>query len=101
MSGPNVRWVASSIGRYNVARSLSADTRPSARSRKFCASISGISGRSRKRNRVAHVGEARNVSNGALEAEAKTRVRYRTVAAQISVPAIVLFIDAALRHACI
>src|SRR6516225_4311547 len=51
------------------------------RSRKSCASISGISGRSREGNRVAHIGEARDVSDGALEAEAKTRVRHRTVAA--------------------
>src|SRR5215831_11201023 len=71
------------------------------RSRKSCASISGISGRSREGNRVAHVGEARNVSDGALEAEAKTRVRHRTVTAQISVPTVVLFVDAAFRHACI
>src|SRR6516162_2141736 len=71
------------------------------RTQKSCASISGISGRSRERNRVAHVGEARDVRDGALEAEAKTRVRHCTVAAQISVPAVVLFVDAPLRHACI
>ena len=44
-------------------------------------SISGIPGRSREGNRVAHIGEARDVSDGALEAEAKTRVWHRTVTA--------------------
>jgi hypothetical protein len=46
-----------------------------------------ISGRSRKRNGVAHIGEARDVSDGALEAQSKTGVRHRTVAAQIPVRA--------------
>jgi len=100
-SGPNVRFCEfnPTAKLLVVYRQILSYWFP--RSRKSCVSISGISGRSRKRNRVAHIGEARDVSDGALEAKAKARVRHRTVAAQISVPAVVLFIYATLRHACI
>ena len=66
-----------------------------------CELVFGISGRPREGNCVAHVGQARDVGDGAFKAQAKTRVRHRTVAAQISVPAVMLFVDAAFRHACI
>ena len=39
---------------------------------------------SRERDCVAHVGEAGDVGEGALEAEAEAGVRYRAVAAQIT-----------------
>src|SRR5690242_11417791 len=56
-------------------------------------------GGSRERDGVAHVGEAGDVCEGALEAEAEAGVRYRTVAAQIAVPGVVLPVDAAHSHA--
>jgi hypothetical protein len=70
------------VRRRSARRSLLADTRPSVSAvTEVLISISGIPGRSRKGNRVAHIGEARDLSDGALEAEAKTRVWHRTVTA--------------------
>src|SRR6202011_1290947 len=62
-------------------------------------SIPRVSRRSRERDRVAHVGEARDVRHGALKAEAEARVRHRAIAAQIPVPGVVLLVDSTLRHA--
>src|SRR5712672_3618585 len=59
-------------------------------------SIPRVAGRSREGDRVTHVGEARDVGEGALEAEAEAGVRHRAVAAQIAVPGVVLAVDAAL-----
>src|SRR6266852_4433995 len=67
--------------------------------RRQYASIPRVAGRSRERDRVAHVGEAGDVGEGALEAEAEAGVRHRAVAAQIAVPGVVLPVDGALRHA--
>src|SRR5262249_23292132 len=55
--------------------------------------------RARERDRVAHVGETGDVGERPLEAEAEAGVRHRAVAAQIAVPAVVILVDAALRHA--
>src|SRR5215831_6080129 len=63
------------------------------------ASIPRVAGRARERDRVAHVGEAGDVGQRALEAEAEAGMRHRAVAAQIPVPAVVLLVDAALGHA--
>jgi hypothetical protein len=46
----------------------------------------------------AHVGEAGDVGEGALEAEAEAGMRHRAVAAQIAVPGVVLAADPALGH---
>src|ERR1700730_6474670 len=61
--------------------------------------IARVARRARKRNRVAHVGKAGDISERALEAEPEPRMRHGAVAAQIAIPAIVLLVDAALRHA--
>src|ERR1700730_10386174 len=58
-----------------------------------------VSRRSRKRNRIAHVGKAGHVGQGALEAQPEARVRHGAVTAQIAIPGVVLLIDAALGHA--
>src|SRR5260370_42266206 len=65
------------------------------------ASIPRVAGCSREGDRVAHVGEAGDVGEGALEAEAEAGVRDRAVAAQIAVPGVVLLVDGALRHAAL
>ncbi len=83
---------------YPLARGAGARTASRAPE---CELVFGISGRSREGNRIAHVGQARDVGDGAFKTQAKTRVRHRTVTAQISVPAVMLFVDAAFRHACI
>src|SRR5580700_6243435 len=44
----------------------------------------------RERDRVAHVGKPGDVGERALEAEAEAGVRYRAVAAQVAIPAVVL-----------
>src|SRR5207237_2107522 len=62
------------------------------------SSIPRTAGGSREGDGVAHVGEAGDVGEGALEAEAKASVRHRAVAAQIAVPGVVLLVDAALGH---
>src|SRR6266852_3645061 len=67
--------------------------------RRQYASIPRVAGRARERDRVAHVGEAGDVGEGALEAEAEAGVRYCAIAAQIAVPGVVLPVDVALRHA--
>jgi hypothetical protein len=40
----------------------------------------------RERDRVAHLGEAGDIGEGAREAEAEARVRHRAIAAQVAVP---------------
>src|ERR1700719_4314995 len=55
----------------------------------------------REGDRVAHVGEAGDVGEGALEAEPEAGARHRAVAAQVAVPGIVLPVDAALGHAAV
>src|SRR5215469_1138501 len=55
----------------------------------------------RERDRVAHVGKPGDVGERALEAEAEAGVRYRAVATQVAVPAVVLPVDSELRHPCI
>jgi len=44
-------------------------------------SILGVSGCSREPDRVARVGEVRDIRYGALEAEAEAGVRHRAIAA--------------------
>src|SRR5262249_24585620 len=63
------------------------------------ALIPRVSGRSRERDRIAHVGKPGDVGEGALEAQPEARVRHRAIAAQVPVPGVVLLVDAALRHA--
>src|SRR5262245_42485682 len=63
------------------------------------ALIACVAGRARERDGVAHVGEAGDVGQRALEAEPEARMRHRAVAAQVAVPGVVLLVDAALRHA--
>src|SRR5437660_12684313 len=65
------------------------------------ASIPRVAGGSREGDRVAHIGEAGDVGEGALEAEAEAGLRHRAVAAQIAVPGVVLAVDAALGHAAV
>src|SRR5258708_11105722 len=62
-------------------------------------SIPRIPRRPWKRDRVAHVGEAGDVGERALEPEAEAGVGHGAVAAEIAVPGVVLLVDAALRHA--
>src|SRR5712691_2321107 len=64
-------------------------------------SIPRVAGGSREGDGVAHVGEAGDVGEGALEAEAEAGMRHRAVAPEIAVPGVVLPVDAALRHASI
>src|SRR5215469_565951 len=64
-------------------------------------SIPCAAGRPRKGNGVADVGEAGDVGQGALEAEAEAGVRHRAVAPQIAVPGVVLLVDAALGHSAV
>src|SRR5271163_4417368 len=66
---------------------------------RWYASIPRVAGRPREGDGVADVGEAGDVGEGALEAEAEAGVRHRAVAAQIAVPGVVLPVDAALGHA--
>src|SRR5262249_53168138 len=47
---------------------------------------------------VADIGEADDVGEGALKAEAKAGVRDCAVAAEVAVPGVVLLVDAALGH---
>src|SRR6266849_538235 len=61
--------------------------------------IPRVSRRSRKRDRVADVGEAGRVGDRALEAEAEAGVGDGAVATEIAVPGVVLLVDAALGHA--
>src|SRR5580692_2968923 len=61
-------------------------------------SIPRVSRGSREGDRVADVGEAGDVGEGALEAEAEAGVRHRAVAAQVAVPRVVLAVYAALGH---
>ena len=53
----------------------------------------------RVRDHVADVGHAGDIGHQALETEAKAGVRHGAVAAEIAVPAVVLRIQAELRHA--
>jgi hypothetical protein len=64
-------------------------------------SIPRIARRSREGDCVAHVGEAGDVGQGALETEAEAGMRHRAVAAQIAVPGLVFPVDAALGHAAV
>src|SRR5271163_4599800 len=63
---------------------------------RWYASIPRVAGRPREGDGVADVGEAGDVGEGALEAEAEAGVRYCAVAAQIAVPGVVVAVDAAL-----
>src|SRR5687768_9952205 len=65
------------------------------------ASVSGVAGRARKWDRVAHVGKPRGVGYGALEAEAEAGVRHGAVAAQIAIPTEAFLVDADLVHALV
>src|SRR5580704_5678627 len=65
------------------------------------ASIPRVAGGAREGDGVADVGEAGDVGEGALEAEAEAGVRHRAVAAQVAVPGVVLPVDAALDHAAV
>jgi hypothetical protein len=56
-----------------------------------------VSRRARKRDGVAHVGEAGDVGERALEAEAEAGMRHGAVAAQVAIPVVALLVDAALR----
>jgi hypothetical protein len=47
----------------------------------------------------AHVGQAGDAGEGALEAEAEAGIRHRAVAVEVAVPGVVLAVDAALGHA--
>src|SRR5438067_9089880 len=62
-------------------------------------SVFGVARSPRKRDRVAHVGKPRDVGDGALETEAKARVRHAAVAAEIPAPAHRFLVDADLAHA--
>src|SRR5215472_9830595 len=62
------------------------------------ASIPGVTGRAGEGDGVAHIGEAGDVGEGALEAEAEAGVRHRAVAPQIAVPGVLVLVDAALGH---
>src|SRR6266481_965633 len=62
-------------------------------------SIPRVAGGSREGDGVAHISEAGDVGEGALEAEAEAGMRHRAIAAQIAVPGVALFVDVALRHA--
>src|SRR5438552_9685038 len=64
-------------------------------------SIPRVAGGAREGDCVAHVGEAGDVGEGALEAEAEAGVGDRAVAAQVAVPGVVLAVDAALGHAAV
>src|SRR5271165_4816963 len=68
---------------------------------KYHKSIPCVSRRSREGDGVAHVGEAGDVGEGALEAEAEAGMRHRAVAAQVAVPGVVVAVDAALGHAAV
>jgi hypothetical protein len=59
-------------------------------------SIPRAAGRPWKGDGVADVGEAGDVGEGALKAEAKAGVRHRAVAAQVAVPGVLVLVDAAL-----
>src|ERR671937_2084311 len=66
-------------------------TRISLRSTRAMTSlIPRVSRRARERDRVAHIGQARDVGKRALEAEPEAGMRHGAVAAQIPVPAVVL-----------
>src|SRR3984893_1881120 len=61
-------------------------------------SMPRVAGGSREGDCVADVGEAGDVGEGTLEAEAEAGVRHRAVAPEIAVPGVVLLVDAALGH---
>src|SRR5262245_51739741 len=61
--------------------------------------ILGVAGRTRERDRVAHVREPGRVRDRALEAEPEAGVRHGAVAAQVAIPGEALLVDADLRHA--
>src|SRR5271169_6376360 len=84
-------------GRRRLARSSSLWL--SAETPRWDASIPRVAGGARERDRVAHVGEAGDVGEGALKAEAEAGMRHRAVAAQVAVPGVVLAVDVALGHA--
>src|SRR5215468_8181398 len=72
-----------------------------ARPNRPARSIPSITGRSRERDRVAHIGQTRDIGQGALEAKAEARMRHGAVTAQVAVPAVMLLVDAALGHAAV
>src|SRR6266581_5530143 len=68
------------------------------------ASIPCLAGRSREGDRVADVGEAGDVGEGApgeSRGETEAGVRHRAIAAQVAAPGVVLAVDAALGHAAV
>src|SRR5215472_15971111 len=80
-----------------VSRSPGVSAQPPRRD----ISIPRVSGRSREGDRVADVGKAGDVGEGALEAEAKAGVRDSAVAAEVAVPGVVFLVDAALGRALV
>src|SRR5437016_3069734 len=62
-------------------------------------SVPRVAGGARKGDRVAHIGEPGRIGDGALKAEPEPGMRHRAVASEIAVPAVMLLVDAALRHA--
>src|SRR5260370_40407814 len=90
-------WGRSATGRFARSPPLDGAMRFA-----YCAlpaSIPRIPRRPRERDRVAHVGQPRDIGERALEPQAEARVGHGAVAAEIAVPGVVLLVDAALRHA--
>src|SRR5262245_5000288 len=52
-----------------------------------------VAGRARERDHIANVFEAGQVHHHAFESETETRVRHGTVAAQVEIPPVGLFIQ--------
>src|SRR5688500_3648250 len=63
--------------------------------------VAGVAGCPWKGDGVAHVGEAGDVGEGALEAQAEAGVRHAAVAAQVAVPGVGVFIDIQFLHPCV
>src|SRR5262249_62014242 len=90
---------AAALGRSLVSPAATDESGPRRQSRD--TSILHMPRSARERDRVAHVGKPGDVGERTLEAEAEAGVRYRAVAAQVAVPAVVLPVDSELRHPCI
>src|SRR5688500_7533059 len=63
--------------------------------------VAGVAGGPWEGNGVAHVGEAGDVGDGALEAQAEAGVRHGAVATEVAIPGHVLAVDADGGHALI
>src|SRR6201984_10413 len=83
------------LARFSVVWAKPAGARAARRK----ALIPRVAGGARERDGVADVGEAGDVGEGALEAEAEAGMRHRAVTAQVAVPGVVFAVDAALGHA--